>query len=179
MFLPAAMIADAFMLPVTMRTACVAIRELEGADADAVQRSAGDPEVVRHLPFGPNTSDETRAFLDRVLMAQHERPRRDYELGMCQGGELIGCVRISERPYGRVAGGSEAPGKWRDTYVYSIVEDEWRSGENEVRSAAVRGDCKKKVMGSDPTPYARRAAEVIAARAAPSRCPVTRPHSAR
>lgn len=180
------------VFPVAIRTTRLAIRELTAADADAVQRCAGDPEVVRHLPFGPNTPDQTRAFLDRVLVGQGERPRPDHEMAICQDDELVGCVRISIRSpehrqgdigymlrrdlWGRglmtrvamailrfgfdslglhriwATCGTEnlasarvpekvgmrregnlrherlERGRWRDTYVYAIVEAEWRSG---------------------------------------------------
>jgi len=177
---------------VTIRTTRLLIRELEATDADAVQRCAGDPEVVRYLPFGPNTPEQTGAFIARVLVAQRVRPRRDYELAICQDREMIGCVRVSIRSpdhrqgdigyllrrdvWGRglmtevaeaiVRFGFDSLGlhriwatcgtenlasarvleklgmrreghlrherlireKWRDTFVYAIVEDEWRSG---------------------------------------------------
>lgn len=187
--------------PVTMKTTRLVIRELEASDADAVQRCAGDPQVVRYLPFGPNTPDQTRTFLDRVLVAQQERPRRRYEMAVCQGDELVGCARISigspehrqgdigymlcrelwgrglmteaaeaiiqfgfdslglhriwatcgtenlasarvldklgMRREGHLRDERLVRGKWRDTYVYAIVEDEWRAARRHVRGRGV------------------------------------------
>jgi RimJ/RimL family protein N-acetyltransferase len=181
------------MFPVTIRTTRLVIRELDSSDADAVQRCAGDPEVVRHLPFGPNTPDQTRTFIERVLLAQRESPRRNYEMSICQNDELIGCVRLTVRSADDRQGdlgymlrrdrwgngfmtettraivgfgfeslslhriwatcGTEnaasvrvlekvgmrreghllherlVRGKWRDTYIYAVLEDDWRSGK--------------------------------------------------
>ena len=181
------------MFPVTIRTTRLVIRELDSSDADAVQRCAGDPEVVRNLPFGPNTPDQTRAFIERVLLTQRETPRHNYEMAISQNHGLIGCVRLTVRSADDRQGdlgymlrrdrwgngfmteatraivgfgfeslglhriwatcGTEnvasvrvlekvgmrreghllherlVRGKWRDTYVYAVLEDEWRSGQ--------------------------------------------------
>jgi len=181
------------MFPVTIRTTRLVIRELDSSDADAVQRCAGDPEVVRNLPFGPNTPDQTRRFVERVMLTQRDSPRRNYEMAISQNDGLIGCVRLTVRSAvdrqgdvgymlrrdcwgngfmteatrailgfgfeslglhriwatcgtenvasGRVLEkiGMRREGhllherlvreKWRDTYVYAVLENDWRSGQ--------------------------------------------------
>jgi RimJ/RimL family protein N-acetyltransferase len=51
-----------------------------------------DPEVVRFMPWGPNTEAETAAFVGRCIAARAEAPRRIFELGIARRatGELIG-----------------------------------------------------------------------------------------
>lgn len=58
------------------------LRELVEADWGAVHQYASDPEVVRYLPWGPNTEAETRAFVRRRIASQQEDPRRQYEFAV-------------------------------------------------------------------------------------------------
>lgn len=51
----------AMILPLT--TPRLELRAFADADFAAVHEYAADPEVVRHTDWGPNTPDETRAFL--------------------------------------------------------------------------------------------------------------------
>lgn len=57
---------------------------------------AGDPEVVRYLEWGPNSSDETVAFLEGTLACQKEKPRRIYEFAITlkTSGKLIGACGL-------------------------------------------------------------------------------------
>jgi RimJ/RimL family protein N-acetyltransferase len=80
----------------TLETPRLLLREFEGADWHAVQQYAADPEVVRYMTWGPNTEEETRAFLARTLAAQQSEPRVDFELAVIHKGEqrLIGGCRL-------------------------------------------------------------------------------------
>lgn len=53
-----------------IRTERLLLREFREADFDAAHVYASDPEVVRYMDWAPNTLDDTRAFLDRMLAAQ-------------------------------------------------------------------------------------------------------------
>jgi len=61
-----------------------------------VHEYASDPEVVKYMPFGPNTEEETREFISRNLKNQQERPRTEYGLGIILKDEdrLIGACGI-------------------------------------------------------------------------------------
>lgn len=87
------------MHPTTLQTERLVLREWEEADLPAVQKYGTDPEVVRYMPWGPNTDDDARAFLHRCLANARSIPRRNYEFAMTDriSGELIGgCgIRIS------------------------------------------------------------------------------------
>ncbi len=63
---------------VTVKTQRILLRELKETDWQAVLEYASDPEVVRYMDWGPNSKEETEAFIKRSLDAQNERPRLHY-----------------------------------------------------------------------------------------------------
>lgn len=84
----------AIALPIV--TERLLLRDFVPADGAAVHAYAADPEVVRYLIWGPNTPQETAEFMQRALAAQHERPRRTWELAVTLrgGGRLVGACGI-------------------------------------------------------------------------------------
>jgi RimJ/RimL family protein N-acetyltransferase len=72
------------------------LREITQEDFQAVHEYASDPEVVKYMPFGPNTEEETREFISRNLKNQQERPRTEYGLGIIlkDEGRFIGACGI-------------------------------------------------------------------------------------
>jgi RimJ/RimL family protein N-acetyltransferase len=60
------------------------LRDFREEDWRAVHEYASDPEVVRYLPFGPNTEGETRSFIASAIAYQFEKPRRHFELAVIQ-----------------------------------------------------------------------------------------------
>jgi [ribosomal protein S5]-alanine N-acetyltransferase len=175
---------------VTLTSGRLVLREFVREDFDGVHLYASDPEVVKFMPWGPNTRAETRRFIERNIQAQVVKPRTSYELAITMDGELIGgcgltihslsdkraeigyCLRrdmwgkgiatevagllirfgFSELGMHRIRAlcdtmnhGSyrvmeknamqcegvlrhekNIRGEWRDSYIYSILEHEWR-----------------------------------------------------
>ncbi len=74
------------------------LREITKEDFQAVHEYASDPEAVRYMPFGPNTVEETREFIDRNLRRRREQPRTDYGLGIILQSEdrLIGACGMHD-----------------------------------------------------------------------------------
>lgn len=72
------------------------LREFLKTDWKAVHEYASDPEVVRYLEWGPNTPDETVAFLEGTLACQKEKPRRIYEFAITVKGDgkMIGACGL-------------------------------------------------------------------------------------
>ncbi len=75
---------------VTLTTDRLILREFTREDFDSVQIYAGDPEVVKYMPWGPNTGAETRRFLEKTIQAQIVKPRTSYEFAIILDEELIG-----------------------------------------------------------------------------------------
>jgi len=67
---------------VTIKTQRILLRELKETDGKAVLEYASDPEVVRYMDWGPNSKEETEAFIQRSLDAQNERPRLHHTLAI-------------------------------------------------------------------------------------------------
>ena len=72
------------------------LREFLADDFDAVHSYGSDPEVVRYMPWGPNTEDETRDFLERAQSYAAADPRVGYELAVVQTStdRLIGGIGL-------------------------------------------------------------------------------------
>ncbi len=72
------------------------LREFVGDDWEAVHQYASDLEVTRHLLWGPNTLQETRAFIRQAIAGQRDCPRTQYELAVVlkEGGPLIGSCGV-------------------------------------------------------------------------------------
>ncbi len=116
------------LLPI--RTERLVLRDFVHGDVSAVHEYGSDAEVVRFMPWGPNTMEDTVAFVERSIVAQSRSPRVDFELAvtLADGGALIGgCgIRIS------------APSDRRADMGYCLGRDWWgRSLGTEVARALV------------------------------------------
>ncbi len=81
-----------------IQTERLVIRDYQQKDLEDIHEYGSDPEVVRYLPFGPNTREDSQNFLNRVMGKQKEEPREDYGLAVVLKSEdkLIGGCRISK-----------------------------------------------------------------------------------
>jgi RimJ/RimL family protein N-acetyltransferase len=72
------------------------LRELTHSDFDAVHAYASDPEVVRYMPWGPNTREDTLAFLVEAQLLGGRTPRKGYELGVERRADarLLGAIGL-------------------------------------------------------------------------------------
>ena len=75
-----------------MVTERLVLRDFTMEDAPAVHRYGSDPEVVRYMPWGPNTWTETQDFLRRKLDDQRAEPRGYFDLAvtLASSRDLIG-----------------------------------------------------------------------------------------
>ena len=87
------------MRPVILTTERLTLRDFRRKDWKAVHAYAADLEVVRFMPWGPNTEKDTKEFLVRALVGQIEDPRTKFEFAITVtlGDRLIGgCgIRVS------------------------------------------------------------------------------------
>ena len=93
-------------LMTVIRSKRLLLRELEETDWQKVHSYASDPEVVRYMDWGPNTEEETKAFISRSISSQKEKPRREYNLAITlkREKELIGgCSLCVESPENKEA----------------------------------------------------------------------------
>ncbi|HEY1928334.1 MAG TPA: GNAT family protein [Caulobacteraceae bacterium] len=77
-------------LELPIRTERMVLRDFRFDDLEAVHAYASDPEVVRYMPWGPNTEDDTR---ERMKFSETEAatcPRTEYNLAI----ELLAEQRV-------------------------------------------------------------------------------------
>ena len=76
----------------TIETARLILRKFTQGDFDAVHSYAGDYDNLIYMPFGPNTKDETQAFLDRAFAKYEANPTTNYSFAAIikETGKLIG-----------------------------------------------------------------------------------------
>ncbi len=81
---------------VEIRTKRLLLRELQYSDLEAVHKYSSDPEVVRHMDWGPNSDNDDKQFVERTIARQKERPRRNFTLAitMKDTKSLIGSCGI-------------------------------------------------------------------------------------
>ena len=103
-----------------IRTARLVLREFRQDDFDDVHAYATQAEVVRYMDWGPNTPDETQAFLERMFEAQGRWPRDDVNLAVEHAGDrrVIGAIRL----------GRNKPAEHSADLGYSYNRDYWGRG---------------------------------------------------
>lgn len=70
----------------------VILREFQFDDWETIHRVTSRPEVCRYQPWGPNSLEETRAYVRAVLQTGEAEPRTEYTLAAVLRGsnELFG-----------------------------------------------------------------------------------------
>ncbi len=80
------------------------LRPYREDDWEAIQEYAADPEVSQHQPWGPNTEEDTRQFLQNTIQEneQIERTAYHFVLVLRFEGQLIGgcTLRITNARFG-------------------------------------------------------------------------------
>lgn len=84
------------LTPYPLSTARLLLRELEPGDLDAVHGWSSDPEVCRHVPWGPNTREQTRAYLEGVLRERDDPDRSHWQAAVVlrATGEVVGSCAV-------------------------------------------------------------------------------------
>ncbi len=79
-----------------LRTERLLLRDFEAGDVEDVQAYAADPDTVRYMDWGPNSPEETRAFLGLRIDEQMIWPRREVSLAVevASAGRVIGAIRL-------------------------------------------------------------------------------------
>ncbi|MFI8414004.1 GNAT family N-acetyltransferase [Paeniglutamicibacter gangotriensis] len=98
------------------------LREYDPGDLDAVQGFASDPVVCAFAEWGPNTPQETAAFLDECSAQQRAVPRETWTLAVAMDGSVIGSVALMTGTLDLVRGPGEAE------IGYVLRRDAWGNG---------------------------------------------------
>ena len=106
----------------TIETARLRLRELRLTDFESVHDYANDPQVIRFMPWGPNTEADTIDFLKRAAEHAFAHPRLGYELAITvrETSELVGTVGLhipTESPDEAMLGYCLARSAWGKGYA--------------------------------------------------------------
>ncbi|MBB6672145.1 GNAT family N-acetyltransferase [Cohnella nanjingensis] len=134
-----------------LETERLLIREFTMDDAEAVHRYASDPIVTQYTIWGPNTEEETRAYMKLMMEMREQQPRRGYEWAMTlrDGGALIGgCgLHVSEPAQGEI-GYCLNPAYWRQGYASEAAEALLRFGFGTLGLHRIYATCRPGNIGS-------------------------------
>ena len=94
------------------------LREFRDDDFEAVHAYGSDPDVVRYLPWGPNTESDTRRFLARAHCYRASDPRLSFELAVVrrETRDLIGGVGLHKDGSNAVLGYCGGRSAWGHGY---------------------------------------------------------------
>ena len=72
------------------------LREIGLDDWESIHTYTISPEVTKYTAWGPNTEQDTTAYIEQVLQSQQEQPRFQFDLAVClkTDGTLVGSVGI-------------------------------------------------------------------------------------
>ncbi|GAB3451886.1 GNAT family N-acetyltransferase [Kineococcus endophyticus] len=106
------------------------LRAFAPGDEEAVHRYAGDPEVCRHVTWGPNSPEDTRRFVaDAVRAARHDGPPDSWTWAVVLDADLVGSVALTVRSRGNARG----------EMGYVLRRDRWGQGITTEAAAVVLG----------------------------------------
>lgn len=110
------------MPDLTLPTSRLLLRPFREDDFAAVHAYACDPEVCRYMTWGPNTEEETRAFLAGVIARAGDEPRLEFDWAVTlrEGGGLLGgCGLYRDRTatYRAMLGYCYHPDHWGHGYA--------------------------------------------------------------
>ena len=96
---PAADLAPQPERPDSLETERLILRDFRLEDTEAVHAYGSDPEVTRYMPWGPNSPEDTAAFMAQVLEQQATWPRLDLSLAIELKAEarVVGSIALHLR----------------------------------------------------------------------------------
>jgi ribosomal-protein-alanine N-acetyltransferase len=79
----------------TLRTPRLLLREVAPGDVEDVHAYAGDPEVCVHVQWGPNTPEESRAWVEQEVAATADPHRRERTWMVVLADRVVGACSVT------------------------------------------------------------------------------------
>ena len=92
------------MKNIILTTERLILREARKSDWKDVHEYAVDPDVYRFMPWGPNTIEDTKNYIQRAINSRQKAPRTTFELAI---------ILKSNQKLIR--------NKWRDSFLYAVI----------------------------------------------------------
>ncbi len=103
----------------TLETERLLLRDFRDEDFGIVHAYGTDMEVVRYMPWGPNTEADTREFLTGAQDGAKVEPRTDFDLAVVRKDtdQLIGGIGLHVHGFNAMLGYCFARGAWGSGYA--------------------------------------------------------------
>lgn len=133
-----------------LETKRLIIREFTFEDFSAVHLYASNPEVAKYMIWGPNTEEETKAFIKRTIDMQQESSRTGYELAVIlkENGQLIGGCGIHAEGTNGEIGYCFHPDYWGYGYASEAAKALLTFGFQELKLHRIYATCRPSNIGS-------------------------------
>ncbi|WP_424768437.1 GNAT family N-acetyltransferase [Paenibacillus sp. sgz302251] len=126
------------------------IRDFHVDDWQSVHQYASNPSVAKYMIWGPNTEEETKAFIQHTMNMQKPTPRTGFELAVTlrTNGKLIGGVGIHASDRQGEMGYCLHPDYWRQGYASEAAAEMLRFGFRELGLHRIFATCRPDNIGS-------------------------------
>lgn len=105
------------------------LRELKHTDWKDVHAYCSQDRVCRFQAWGPNTADQTLSFVSQALDDAQKVPKTRFAQARNSGSSKV-LTKIGMTYEGRLRDALLIKDGWRDSLVFSVLEQEW---DKEVR----------------------------------------------
>ena len=129
------------------------LRDFLPADWADVHAYAADPQVVRHMNWGPNTEADTKAFIAMAIALGEARPRRAYHLAVVvrDTGKVIGGATLrmlDAEPLSGELGYTLNPLAWGHGYATELAQALVQYGFLELGLGRIWATCRPENVSS-------------------------------
>jgi len=135
----------------TLETERLILRKFAPDDLPAVQSYTSCPDTVTYMVWGPNTEDDTRAFINMAIRNAEQEPCRDYQYAAVfkDTGTLIGAcnLHINDEQTAEI-GWILHPNHWNKGYGFEMGKRLLELGFDELSFHRIIAVCDAENIGS-------------------------------
>jgi RimJ/RimL family protein N-acetyltransferase len=137
----------------SIETPRLLLRDFQEADWTAVHAYAANPEVTRHMNWGPNTEADTRAFVAQAIALGQRQPRRTYHLAVVakETGALVGGATLrmlDSDPLSGELGYTLHPAAWGKGYATELARAVITFGFKDLNLRRIWATCRPENLAS-------------------------------
>lgn len=137
--------------PIFLSNERVSLREFISMDWEAVHTYASLEEACRYQPWGPNTIEDSKVFVEQVLQAACQQPRKRYALAIEVNGSIIGAGEISVEDFQHQVGELAYivhPAYWGQGIATGVAQLLIEFGFRELGLHRIQATCDYRNIGS-------------------------------
>ena len=108
------------MKNIKLTTERLILREARKSDWKDVHEYAVDPDVYRFMPWGPNTIEDTKNYIQRAINSRQENPRTNFELAII--------LKATQKRIGGCGITVSDAGNQQGWIGYCLNKNYWRQG---------------------------------------------------